>query len=78
MSAAMAGEIVKAVGVGTIDRVNAGGGGLVVLVAMCILFGAATYFTGRLYGQVGYIACAVGFVVVCITLAFVGGLGLFG
>jgi hypothetical protein len=73
MFAAMAGEIVKPVGVGTIDRVNAGGGGVAVLIAMCILFGAATYFTGRLYGNVGYIACAIGFVVVVATLGFVGG-----
>jgi len=73
MSAAWAGQIALPVGVGTIDRVNAGGGGLVVLIAMCILFGAATYFTGRLYGNVGYIACAIGFVVVVGTLGFVGG-----
>ena len=73
MSVAWAGEIVKPVGVGNIDRVNAGGGGLVVLIAMIILFGAATYFTGRLYGNVGYIACAIGFVVVVGTLGFVGG-----
>ena len=76
MSAAWAGEIVKPVGVGTIDRVNAGGGGLVVLIAMCILFGAATYFTGRLYGQIGYIACGIGFLVVVVTLGFVGGWSL--
>jgi hypothetical protein len=76
MSAALAGEIVKQVGVGTIDRVNAGGGGVVVLLAMCILFGAATYFTGRLYGQIGYIACGIGFLVVVVTLGFVGGWSL--
>ena len=51
---------------------------MVVLIAMVILFAGATYFTGRLYGKAGYIACAAGFVVVCITLAFVGGLGIFG
>ena len=65
--------IVQPIGVGTIDRIEGGGGTMVVLGAMIILFGAATYFTGRLYGQVGYIACAVGFVVVVGTLAFVGG-----
>ena len=59
-----------------IDRVNAAGGGVVVLIAMIILFGAATYFTGRLYGQVGYIACAIGFVVVVGTLGFLGGWGI--
>ena len=70
--------IVQPIGVGTIDRIEGSGGTMVVLIAMIILFGAATYFTGRLYGQVGYIACGIGFVVVCVTLAFVGGLGLFG
>jgi hypothetical protein len=70
--------IVQPVGVGTIDRIEGGGGTMVILIAMIILFGAATYFTGRLYGRAGYIACAVGFAVVCITLAFLGGLGIFG
>ena len=45
MSAAWAVEIVKPVGVGTIDRVEGGAGTMVVLIAMLILFGAATYFT---------------------------------
>ena len=70
--------IVQPIGVGTIDRIEGSGGTMVVLIAMIILFAAATYFTGRLYGQAGYIACGLGFVVVCVTLAFVGGLGLFG
>jgi hypothetical protein len=69
--------IVQSIETGQIDRVEAGGGALMIFIAMCILFGAATYFTGRLYGKAGYIACGVGFVVVCITLAFVGGLGLY-
>jgi hypothetical protein len=68
--------IVQPIGTGTIDRIEGGGGTLVVLVAMVILFAAATYFTGRLYGTAGYVACGVGFLVVCITLAFVGGLGI--
>jgi hypothetical protein len=70
--------IVQPIGVGSIDRVEGGGGTMVVLIAMLLLFGAATYFTGSLYGRAGYIACAAGFVVVCITLAFMGGLGVFG
>jgi hypothetical protein len=70
--------IVQPVGTGSIDRIEGGGGTMVVLVAMVILFAAATYFTGRLYGKAGYIACAAGFLVVCVTLAFVGGLGIFG
>jgi len=51
---------------------------MVILIAMIILFGAATYFTGRLYGKAGYITCGVGFAVVVITLAFLGGVGVFG
>jgi len=70
--------IVQPVGVGTIDRIEGGGGSLVVLVAMVILFAAATYFTGRLYGKEGYIACGVGFLIVITALAFTGGLGIFG
>jgi hypothetical protein len=70
--------IVQPIGVGSIDRIEGGGGTMVVLVAMLLLFGAATYFTGSLYGKAGYITCGIGFVVVCITLAFMGGLGLFG
>jgi len=65
------------VGVGTIDRVEGGAGTMVVLIAMIILFGAATYFTGRLYGKTGYIACGIGFVVVATTLAFLGGMSIF-
>jgi hypothetical protein len=45
------------------------GGTMVVLAAMIILFGAATYFTGRLYGQERYIACVVGVFIVVVTLA---------
>ena len=59
----------------TFGVVEGGGSAFVILTALIILFGAATYFTGRLYGQAGYIACGVGFVVVCATLAFLGGLG---
>jgi hypothetical protein len=70
--------IVQPIGIGTIDRIEGGGGTLVVLIAMIILFAAATYASGRLYGPAGYIACVTGFVVVWVTLAFVGGLGLFG
>ncbi len=71
-------KIEQPVGVGTIDRIEGGGGTMVILIAMIILFGAATYFTGRLYGNIGYIVCAVGFVVVTVTLAFLGGIGIFG
>jgi len=70
--------IVNSAGNATFGVVESGGSAIVILIALIILFGAATYFTGRLYGQAGYITCGIGFVVVCATLAFLGGLGLFG
>ena len=74
MSIALAGEIVKQVGTGQIDRVEGTGGSMVVLIAMLILFGAAAYFTGRLYGKVGMYTCIAGFAIVAFTLYAVGGL----
>jgi hypothetical protein len=47
---------------------------MVVLIAMIILFGAAAYFTGRLYGNVGMWSIIAGFAVVVFTLYSVGGL----
>ncbi|HEX3496822.1 MAG TPA: hypothetical protein VHT02_06565 [Methylocella sp.] len=70
--------IAQPIGTGMIDRVEGGSGTMVVLIAMVILFGAATYFTGRLYGKAGYITCGIGFVLVCVTLAFLGGMGIIG
>jgi hypothetical protein len=60
--------IVQPIGVGTIDRIEGGGGTMVILVAMIILFGAATYFTGRLYGTVGMVSVVGGVVVIIIGL----------
>ena len=74
MGIAEAGEIVKEIGTGQIDRVEGTGGSMVVLIAMIILFGAAAYFTGRLYGKVGMYAVVAGFAVVAFTLYAVGGL----
>jgi hypothetical protein len=74
MSVALAGEIVKEIGTGQIDRVEGAGGSVVILIAMLILFGAATYFTGRLYGKVGLYTCVAGFAIVAFTLYAVGGL----
>jgi len=36
---------------GTIDTVEGSGPSIVILVAMIIIFGAAAFFTGRLYGR---------------------------
>ena len=51
------------------------GASLVVLIALLVLFGAAAYFTGRLYGTTGIIVCAVGFVAVICVLYALGGIG---
>ena len=74
MGIAEAADIVKEIGTGQIDRVEGNAGSMVVLIAMIILFGAAAYFTGRLYGQIGLITCAAGFAVVVFTLYSVGGI----
>jgi hypothetical protein len=66
--------IVQPIGVGTIDRIEGGGASLVVLVAMVILFGAAAYFTGRLYGTPGMLAICAAFIVVVVGLMFLGGI----
>lgn len=50
------------------------GASLVILIALIILFGAAGYFTGRLYGTTGMVAVGVGFVAVVLVLFALGGL----
>ena len=70
--------IVQSIGPGQIDRIEGVGGTMVVLVAMLILFGAATYFTGRLYGKAGYIAGAFGCVIIVVGLLALEGLSVFG
>ena len=74
MAIAEAAQIVKEVGTGQIDRVEGTGGSMVVLIAMIILFGAAAYFTGRLYGKVGLYTCLAGFLVVVFGLYSLGGM----
>jgi hypothetical protein len=74
MSIALAGEIVREIGTKQIDRVEGTGGSLVVFIAMIILFGAAAYFTGRLYGKVGMYTIIAGFVVVTFGLYATGGI----
>jgi hypothetical protein len=74
MGIAEAADIVKEVGTGQIDRVEGTAGSMVVLIAMIILFGAAAYFTGRLYGNVGLYTCLAGFAIVVFTLYATGGI----
>jgi hypothetical protein len=65
--------IVQPIGTGTIDRIEGGGGTMVILVAMIILFGAATYFTGSLYGNAKGVAVVAGFVLLSVGFIwFVG------
>ena len=47
---------------------------MVVLVAMIILFGAAAYFAGQLYGKVGMYTIIAGFVIVTFGLYATGGI----
>ena len=57
---------------GTIDTVEGSGPSIVILVAMMIIFGAAAFFTGRLYGRNGMLAVIAGFFVVVIGALFTG------
>lgn len=59
---------------GAINTTAGGGESLVILIAMIILFGAAAYFTGRLYGRAGMIAVIGGFFAVLVGLYAVGGI----
>ncbi len=66
--------IVADSGTSTIQVTEGSGASLVILIAMVVLFGAAAYFTGRLYGKAGMIAVAAGFVAVFIGLYTLGGI----
>jgi hypothetical protein len=61
-------------GTAVIGVTEGSGASFVILFAMIILFGGAAYFTGRLYGTVGMIAVAAGFIVVLVGLLTLGGL----
>lgn len=49
---------------GTIDTLERTGPSLVILIALIVIFGAAAFFTGRLYGRAGMIAVIAGFFLV--------------
>ncbi|HUI19817.1 MAG TPA: hypothetical protein VLZ74_02060 [Methylocella sp.] len=59
---------------GTIDTLEGSGPSLVILIAMIIIFGAAAFFTGRLYGKIGMVAVIAGFLVVVTGLYTLGGI----
>ncbi len=58
-----------------IQVTESGAGSWVVLIALIILFGAAAYFTGRLYGTTGLIVCGAGFLATVGVLYVLGGIG---
>jgi hypothetical protein len=59
---------------GSIDTIEGSGPSLVILIAMIIIFSAAAFFTGRLYGRTGMILVLAGFAVVVTGLYSLGGL----
>jgi hypothetical protein len=68
--------IVSPIGTGRIDRIEGGGATMVVLIALIILFGAATYFTGRwLDGKAGLTTGGIACVIILIALWALSGFG---
>lgn len=59
---------------GVVDTLNGTGPSIVIVIAMLIVFSAAAFFTGRLYGRVGMIAVIAGFFVVIGGLYTLGGI----
>ena len=59
---------------GVVDTLEGTGPSLVILIAMIIIFSAAAFFTGRLYGRAGMIAVIAGFFVVVTGLYTLGGI----
>jgi hypothetical protein len=64
--------VMQPIGTGQIDRIEGGGGTMVVLIALILLFAAATYFTGRSYGQEGYSIYSAMFVIIFAGLLMLG------
>jgi hypothetical protein len=66
--------VVTSSATGAINAYEGSGGSMVILIALILLFGGAAYFTGRLYGRMGMIAVAGGFVLTVAALFLLGGL----
>ncbi|HUZ92134.1 MAG TPA: hypothetical protein VMU78_09580 [Methylocella sp.] len=58
--------------VGLADTIESGGPSIVTLMAVIIFFGAAAYFTGRLYGLPGMTAVIAGYFVVLTSILLAG------
>jgi hypothetical protein len=59
---------------GAINATQGGGAIMIIVLVLLIAFGAAAYFTGRLYGRTVLIALALVFVAVIGSLFALGGL----
>lgn len=59
---------------GVVDTLEGTGPSMVIVIAMVIIFSAAAFFTGRLYGRAGMIAVIAGFFVVLTGLYSLGGI----
>jgi hypothetical protein len=47
---------------------------MVILIVLTVVVAAAAYFTGRLYGKIGLVSIAAGYVAVVALLAMLGGI----
>jgi hypothetical protein len=54
------------------NQADGSSGSFIVLIAMIILFGAAAYFAGRLYGDVRVFTIIVVFIIIGLTLGSIG------
>ncbi len=57
---------------GTIDTLEGTGPSIAIVIAMILVFSAAAFFTGRLYGRNGMVAVIAGFFVVLTGLYTLG------
>ena len=57
---------------GVVDTLEGTGPSIAILIAMILIFSAAGFFTGRLYGKTGLVAVVAGFFVVVTGLYSVG------
>ncbi len=66
--------IVQPTAGGSIDALEGRHESILILIAMIMIFGAAAYFTGSLYGWPGWIAVIAGFFFVATSLYVLGGI----
>jgi hypothetical protein len=67
--------ILEFAGIGAINFIKSNGTGLLILIALIILFGGAAQLSGRSYGTAGVVVVIGAFLIVVATLFLLGGLG---